>query len=149
MRPMSKPPPIERDRQAYLALLSATVGRMSMLGAAIKGWGVTLLAGLFVVARPTARVEITAVMVIAVLCLWMLDAHLMGIEKTFRARYERVRSREAPADFSMEPAAFERRPPGWAKIFSNSRFLTGFWAGLLALAIAGAFILRWAASEGS
>lgn len=148
MPAMANPEATAADRRACLALLGATIGRMSTLGFVIKGWGITLLAGLFVVARPQARVEITAVLVIAPLFLWAVDAKLMAVEKAYRRRHAAIAG-GGPVDFAMEPGRFADPPVSTPRaMLAESRFLTAFWLALLALAVAGAFVIRSAVERG-
>lgn len=142
MRPMSAPT-IDENRRAYLVLLSGVSARMSTYGLVIKGWGITLLAGLFVISRPQARIEIGAVLVAALALLWVLDGWIFGIEKIFRARYEAVRRHAAPADFALEPRHFDGEVPGLGRrMLCLSGFLRNFWIGLMLLAVGGALLLH-------
>lgn len=146
MRAMSPPPAATapEDRRAHLAQLTAAIGRMSTLGFAVKAWGITLSAGLFVLGRPGARIEVGVVALAAVAILWGLDAHLMRVERAFRLHYERVRRGEAPADFAMEPATLRAAPIGLLTAMTRqSGFLTAFWTLLLTLVVLGAALLRW------
>lgn len=79
------------DGRKHLEFVQLVIARLANNSLALKGWSVTLLAGLFALAADKASRSIPWVALIAVLFFWILDAHFLGQERLYRSLYEHLR----------------------------------------------------------
>lgn len=74
----------------HLDHLQGAIGRLSQLGFMIKGWAVTLTAGMYVLSRPGSDTRTFGVTVVALLLFAALDGWLLTRERRLIHRYEAV-----------------------------------------------------------
>ena len=75
---------------------------------ALKGWAVTLVAGLFALSGKDANQFYYLVTYIPIVVFWYLDAYYLCQERMYRNLYEKVRKlSEQEIDFSMNAAGEE------------------------------------------
>lgn len=85
-------------------MIQAIITRMANNSFALKGWAVTLVAGLFALSSKDANQFYYLVTYIPIVVFWFLDAYYLDQERWFRKLYEKViQIDEANIDFSMVP----------------------------------------------
>lgn len=93
---------------AHLEMIQAVITRMASNSFALKGWAVTLVAGLFALSSKDANQFYYLVTYIPIVVFWYLDAYYLCQERMYRNLYEKVRKLdEDKIDFSMNAAAKE------------------------------------------
>ncbi len=90
------------NKQKHLEFIQAAINRMSGNLFLLKGWGITLIAGLFALAAKDTNSAFLWIAVFPLIVFWALDAYFLSQERKFRALYDEVRQRkEEGIDFSM------------------------------------------------
>ena len=92
----------------HLELIQGVINRMAGNSLALKGWAVTLIAGIFALASKDADKIYFLVAYIPVTVFWGLDSYYLLQERLYRSLYEKVRFLpEDKIDFSMKASAKE------------------------------------------
>ncbi len=102
------PSKIDAETVKHLELIQAVITRMSANSFLLKGWTVTLVAGIFAVAAGNRSYLVSSVALVPALAFWWLDAFYLRQERLFRKLYDAVRQRERHGEhlFSMDTNAF-------------------------------------------
>lgn len=92
----------------HLEIIQGVINRMAGNSFALKGWAVTLIAGIFALASKDADNIYFLVAYIPVTVFWGLDSYYLLQERLYRSLYEKVRFLpEDKIDFSMKASAKE------------------------------------------
>lgn len=92
----------------HLELIQGVINRMAGNSFALKGWAVTLVAGIFALSSKDADKRYFLVAYIPIIVFWGLDSYYLLQEKLYRSLYDRVRlTAEDKIDFSMDASAKE------------------------------------------
>ena len=92
----------------HLELIQGVINRMAGNSFALKGWAVTLIAGIFALASKDADQIYFLVAYIPITVFWGLDSYYLLQERLYRSLYEKVRFLpEDKIDFSMKASAKE------------------------------------------
>ena len=125
----------------HLELIQGIINRLSSNSFMLKGWAVTLVAGIFTIASKDADKMYFLIAYIPVIVFWFLDSYYLGQERLYRRLYNEVRTRqETEIDFSLDPTPFMNAKEGG---FAN-RFLSKTECGFylpLALICTGIIII--------
>ena len=120
------------SKAKHLEMIQAVVSRLASTSFLIKGWGLTILAGLFAVAagKDAAR-EVLWVALIPVVAFAALDGYYLWLERIFRAHYRRVRAEPDKYDFDMDIHDIKRKPvETYLQVFKRPAVFL-FWVPLL------------------
>ena len=100
---------IEESKIRYLEMIQGIINRMAGNSFALKGWAVTLISGIFVLAGKDTDKMYFLVAYIPVVVFWFLDAYYLLQERLYRALYEKVRriNNEKDIDFSLKATSNE------------------------------------------
>lgn len=96
----------------HLNMIQAVITRMASNSFALKGWAVTLIAGILVLSGKDNDKLYFLVTYIPVFVFWGLDSYYLCQERLYRALYEKVRNLpEEQIDFSMKavPSEFKSK----------------------------------------
>lgn len=92
----------------HLEMIQGVINRMASNSFALKGWAVTLVAGIFVLAGKDTDKIYFLVAYLPILVFWGLDSYYLLQERLYRALYDKVRLLpEDEVDFSMKAAPKE------------------------------------------
>lgn len=92
----------------HLELIQGVINRMAGNSFALKGWGVTLVAGIFALAGKGTDKLYFLVAYIPIIVFWGLDSYYLLQERLYRALYDKVRLLpEAKIDYSMKASPKE------------------------------------------
>lgn len=95
-------------RISYLQLIQGVITRMASNSFKLKGWAVTLVAGIFVLAEKEADRVFFLVAYIPVIAFWFLDSYYLLQERLYRALYDKARRiKEEEIDYSLKADADE------------------------------------------
>lgn len=87
----------------HLEMIQGVINRMAGNSFALKGWSVTLIAGIFALSDKDANSLYFFVAYIPIVVFWWLDAYYLLQERLYRSLYEKVRtSDENQIDFSLK-----------------------------------------------
>ena len=90
------------NKHKHLDYIQGVINRMASNSFSLKGWAVTLIAGIFVLAGKDTDKMYFIVAYIPLLVFWGLDAFYLLKEKLYRALYNKVRTmNDAEIDFDM------------------------------------------------
>lgn len=74
----------------HLKMIQAVIGRMATNSFMLKGWGITLVAGLLALGTRDKQPVIIALGAVPTLFFWGLDAYYLRQERRYRALYDHV-----------------------------------------------------------
>lgn len=93
-------------------MIQAVISRMASNSFYLKGWTVTLVAGLTALSARDANKLFFLIAFPPLLAFWLLDAYFLGLERSYRDLYNAVRKvDEAAIDFDLKAA-----PPGLGQL---------------------------------
>jgi hypothetical protein len=132
--------PPESAFVGHLAFIQAAISRMAGNAFLLKGWSVTLIAGLFALAANQADAGLAAVALLPALAFWGLDAYYLRQERLFRALYSDAArppsERSHPvAAYSLSTVAYQREVPAWPRTLWAPAVIMVH--GMLVLAVVG------------
>jgi len=91
------------SKHKHLEFIQAAVNRMASNLFLLKGWTITLIAALFVLAARDSDRTYFLIAYLPALMFWALDGYFLSQERRFRALYDKVRELdESEIDFSMD-----------------------------------------------
>lgn len=91
------------NKRKHLELIQNVISRMASNSFMLKGWAVTLVAGIFVLAGKDTDKLYFLVAYIPVIVFWGLDAYYLLQERLYRSLYDKVRhTDENNIDFSLK-----------------------------------------------
>lgn len=107
----------------HLELVQGVINRMANNSFMLKGWAVTLVAGVFAVAAKDTNKLYFLVAYIPIVIFWGLDSYYLLQERLYRLLYEKVRKTENnDVDFSL--SATKEEFGSYKNCFSNCLFST-------------------------
>lgn len=90
------------NKHKHLDYIQGVINRMAGNSFALKGWAVTLISGIFVLAGKDTDKMYFLVAYIPIIVFWGLDAFYLLQERLYRSLYDKVRNmKENEIDFSM------------------------------------------------
>lgn len=94
---------LSEDERKSLELLQGIITRLSTNGFLLKGWAVTLVAGILTLSGQMPPERAATVAMLPAVVFWVLDAYLLAREHDYRKLFEKGRLREAqPYNFRLE-----------------------------------------------
>ena len=92
----------------HLELAQGVINRMASNSFMLKGWAVTLVAGIFALAGKDTDKLYFLVAYVPVFVFWCLDAYYLLQERLYRSLYDKVRNtKEEDIDFSLKATVKE------------------------------------------
>lgn len=126
------------NKIAHLQMIQGVIDRMGGNLFYLRGWSITLLAGLFAIST-SDLLKVTkwapSLFFILLILFWIYDGYFLSLERKFRGLYDKVRKiSEEEIDFFMGIGEFKTHADKtlFAAIFSPT--LLGFY-GILGLAM--------------
>ena len=105
-RPVVTEPPGPNAEQ--LKMIQAVITRLAGNAFLVKGWTVTLVAGLAAIAKVDGNRDAAWISCGVVAIFALLDAYYLALERMFRKVYERQATSGGPNDWSLKPNADEQ-----------------------------------------
>ncbi len=91
------------EKLKHLELVQGVISRMASNSFMLKGWAVTLVAGIFALAAKDADRLYFIVAYIPILIFWGLDSYYLLQERLYRSLYDKVRNTQSDKiDFSLK-----------------------------------------------
>lgn len=129
------------DKIKHLEMIQAVINRMASNSFLIKGWCVTLVAGIMALASKDANKRFLIVAYYPVLMFWILDGYFLHQERLFRKLYDNVRGVNGNSDFSMDTSSFKNEVT-WAAAFFSKTLLLFYLIMILAILLAMLIVLN-------
>ena len=124
--------PLHPDRIKHLEFIQATVSRLGTNSFLVKGWALTLAAGLLALSASRLSWHLAAVGVVPLVCFWYLDCFFLRQERAFRRLYDDVRRPGSTVEpLSMNVAAHLGTMP-WREVWFTPTLLLFYTPLLLA-----------------
>jgi len=104
----------------HLKLIQAVVNRLAQDSFVYKGWAVTLVSAIFVLATKDANRWYLLVALLPTLAFWGLDSYYLWQERLFRKLYDHTRTKPS-VDWQNDPFSMSTDPckgqvAGWWQI---------------------------------
>ena len=80
----------------HLDMIQAVITRMATNSFMLKGWAVTLIAGVFVLSSKDSNPLFFLIAYIPIVLFWFLDSYYLQLERKFRVLYKQIGSRDEP-----------------------------------------------------
>ena len=119
---------MDQGKAKHLEIILEVISRMAHNSFQLKGWTITLLAGLFIISTLSQLKLILLVIAIPTIAFWGLDSYYLRQERLFRVLFEEARRSyfESESDFSifsMNTMPYQKLVDSWGKtIFSKTEF---------------------------
>ena len=120
----------------HLKMIQAVITRMAQNSFLLKGWAVTLLAGLFALAAADSNPGLVLVAFVPIIGFWFLDTFYLRQERLFRALYDDVRKGGDDSDFSMNTSNVSTDVGSWLKIGFSITIGTFYGIAVLSIVLA-------------
>lgn len=92
----------KENKIKHLEFIQGVINRMGSNSFMLKGWAVTLVSGIFVLAGKDTNQLYFLAAYVPVVTFWALDSYYLLQERSYRALYDRVRTlKEDEIDFSL------------------------------------------------
>ena len=108
----------------------------------LKGWAVTLISLLFLLAIRDSNYALLLLSLIPIFTFWGLDAYYLRQEKLFRKLYDAVRRNQVKEQFIMDTGQFNEQVDNWF-IILFSRTIVPLYLTIILLNIAFQIIVIW------
>lgn len=96
------------NKVKHLELVQGVINRMASNSFMLKGWSVTLVAGIFALSGKDADKLYFLVAYVPIIVFWGLDAYYLLQERLYRSLYDKVRKmKEENIDFSLKATTEE------------------------------------------
>jgi hypothetical protein len=104
---------MNEDRIRYLEMIQSTVSRMASNSFFLKGWTVTLVAGLFAISIADDRSRVYLIAYIPTFFFAILDMYYLWMERRYRRLFTEQASLSSPPSFSLDTAKFSKKSCGF------------------------------------
>lgn len=128
----------------HLEMIQGVINRMSKNSFALKGWAVTLVAGIFALASKETDKLFCLIAYAPILIFWGLDSYYLLQERLYRALYNKVRvMSEEQIDFNMNTkvSEFKTTKNSWISCIASK--IEIFFYAPLALISTGIVLLTY------
>ncbi|PLX21877.1 hypothetical protein C0584_01310 [Candidatus Parcubacteria bacterium] len=78
----------------HLEFILSIENRLATLSSVIKGWAISLIPALFALSIKGIEIIYLVAIYLMLLIFWTLDAHVLTIERSYRAHYNAVRLKD-------------------------------------------------------
>ncbi len=110
------------SKMKHLEFIQNVISRMNSNSFLIKGWAITLVSALFVLAAKDANINYVFISYIIIPVFWFLDGFFIATERQYRELYNDVRQKsEDSIDFDMDASRFNSGKNTWLSgVFSKT-----------------------------
>ena len=126
------------SKSKHLEMIQMVVSRMGGNLFFLRGWSVTLIAGVLAILSQKDNVDVFPgiVLVVVVLMFWVYDGYFLALERKYRDLYNKVRKLpEKDVDFSMNIREFNDNKKNTIPYCMASKTIAPFYVISLAGAI--------------
>jgi hypothetical protein len=134
------------NQRKHLDMIQAIVARLAGNSFLLKGWSVTLVTALFAFAAKDGKAYFVFLAYLPAITFWLLDGYYLSQERTFRALFDVVRTKdEGDIDFSMDPSQIpqpERGKLAWIRAVFSRTVLAFHMAVIVTIVIVMSCLVR-------
>lgn len=141
---------MERDEKLtkHIELVQGVINRMAGNSFLLKGWSVTLVAGLFALVAAGGNWAFAALGLLPSLSFWWLDAYYLRQERLFRKLHDAVRRGELDNDvYCMSTTKYDGEVAGLAQV-ALSKSVIGLHGPVILTVIVVTAVLAVRAAKG-
>ena len=125
------------NKHFYMDMIQGIINRMANNSFMLKGWAVTLIAGIFVLASKDTDKMYFLIAYIPIILFWLLDSYYLSLERLYRKLYDKVCGLDnEEVNYSMSVSEFKQSRSYFNCLFSTTEI--GFY---LPLAVLSAVII--------
>jgi hypothetical protein len=107
------------NKRKHLEFIHGVINRMSNTSFLLKGWSITVVAGLFALGAKDGAVSVLVLAVVLTSVFWFLDSFFLWQERLYRELYDDVRQKhEDEINFSMDASRFSEKRKWYHAPFS-------------------------------
>lgn len=92
---------MREDKIRLLEMLQGIIKRMASNSFLLKGWAVTLTAGIFALSAKDANTVFFLIAYIPIILFWFLDSYYLQLERKYRVLYRQVIEADYEPDFNL------------------------------------------------
>ena len=109
----------------HLEMIQGVINRMAGNSFLLKGWSVTLISALFVLADKDANQHFIYLAYFPCVIFWCLDGYFLWQERLYRKLYQEVAAKNVDSiDFDMNATKYKGKVSSWFSVcFSITLFL--------------------------
>jgi len=119
----------------YLDMIQDVIKRMENNSFVLKGWAVTLIAGVFALISKDAKISYFIIPYMPVLLFWILDSYYLQLERKYRALYKAaIKKNSSEIDFNLDvpKSSWEDKTTYLQSLISKTEIIFYLSSGLLA-----------------
>jgi hypothetical protein len=139
------------DVPQHLEFILTVVERHARTSVVLKGWSVTIVAAVLVLAaRGADPIAVVVAGLLPAFTFWGLDAYYLRQERMFRALYDHVRGAEPDPNgrFDLRASRFSASIPAWGQTLV-SRSVWPFHAAVVSALVISLAVMSWRTCNGS
>jgi len=88
----------------HLEMVQTVINRMASNSFMLKGWAVTLVAGVFALAAKDSNQIFFLIAYVPIVMFWCLDSYYLRLERQYRVLYNKIRADQSDeTDFNLSP----------------------------------------------
>ncbi|MGN6435845.1 MAG: hypothetical protein ACTHMM_04895 [Agriterribacter sp.] len=131
------------NKRKHLEFIQLTITRMNVNSFLVKGWLITLVAAIFVLAQKDSNTGFIWITPFATILFWMLDGLFISTERQFRSLYDKVRVlKDDEIDYSMDVSQFQAGRNSFLMCLISKTLLLFYPLVLVASILGGAMLNR-------
>jgi len=118
----------------YLEMIQGIINRMASNSFMLKGWAVTLVAGIFALSAKGSNSLFFLITYVPIILFWFLDSYYLQLERKYRKLYNTNTDKKSEEiDFKMPvfPSSLDDKTCYYQSLFSRTEF--GFYFPLAIL----------------
>ena len=87
----------------HLEMIEKIIERLSKNSFTLKGWGITLVVGIFALSSKTSDQKYILIAYIPILMFWFLDSYYLRLERRYKVLYKNIITKDdKDIDFNMD-----------------------------------------------
>jgi len=129
-------------KMKHLEMIQGIVNRLANNSFLLKGWSVTIVAGLLALSIATReKIALIYIAFLPIFVFWILDGYFLWQERLFREVYKHVSKKdESQIDFDMNPTDFISGRNRWIPTIFSNTLIIFYLSLLITLGIVIAFL---------
>ena len=132
-------------KMKHLEMIQGIVNRLAHNSFLLKGWSVTIVAGLLALSVATGeKIAIISIALIPIVVFWILDGYFLWMERLFREVYKHVSQKEeSEINFDMNFKDFIKGRNRWIPTIFSKTLVIFYLSLLVTLGIVIVFLMLY------